>query len=185
MLLHRDFLEKRKEKLQKFYSEFHDHEKSFRHNDTILMLFEGSKEYAQLGIKSLITLNGGALIFLPAFVEVFDIKNMANYSCSALFYVAGLISIIVCILFAYISMGYSMRAVGEERNKSYSEYMVIHFADFYGNEYKDTVNKEIEEAKNKYRTLYGKSQFYEILSIVLALFSLTFFVLGCLKIAEL
>ena len=75
--------------------------------------------YAQVGIKSMFILNGGALVALPAFVKMAGTglaTETAFFASSVASFVIGLVLITVTTLFAYLSLDAEVAALRRRGN---------------------------------------------------------------------
>lgn len=177
-----DYLEKWKKQMQAFYAEFKEHEAIYQHNKFISDTNLYGKEYAQLIMRNLLLMNGGALIALPAFIEIFDIQDTSLIT-PALYFVGGLVSIILCALSAYFCLTNSTSGIIDYRNKEYIRLMRNHMFELY-------TKKTIQDLESDERNLTDSSQkhfrkvnSWEIIAIILGLLSLTFFICGSLTFA--
>ena len=91
------------------------------------MNYESAIKFANAGIKSLFTLNGGGLIALPAFIALFDVdrKKAAFWIIvTAVVYIVGLVGAALSSLLSYISamaMSESMVLVQEALMWKYAD----------------------------------------------------------------
>lgn len=122
---------------------------------------EGAVEFAKIGIKSSLVLNGGALIALPAFVEVNHAVGVQFLAFSAGAFAAGLIACATSIFFAYQTMVY------QGLYHSHEEARIA--ADFRGRHHPQTAATEAEiaaEAERDGEAMAKKGEFCRIMGVV-------------------
>ncbi|MGE3770451.1 MAG: hypothetical protein AB7G06_05805 [Bdellovibrionales bacterium] len=170
--------------LEKFYREFKDFDAIFRYGDTLAHMLVASKEYAQLYMRQLVVLNGGALVAVPTIIELFGNGATKSTVDTAMWFICGLISIAVCILLAYFSVTRSILAAAALRTDHFTTYLSRHIRD--SNPNADT--KELITAAATANQQHTKHQLecenLEGLAVISALISLVCFIGGCYKFAN-
>ena len=173
-----NYLNKYRKELQEFHTEFKDHETIHGYNAFSQAMSSHAKEYSQLIIKSLLSINGGALITLPAFLTVLDNISKGDILISAIFYSIGLVCVTVCALFAFFCVNNSMKGLGCHKQSSYIDIMQTYLVDFYTNDTVNSFKTDSELLKNNAKKHFDKTLQCENTAIVFGVLSLFSFILG-------
>ena len=163
---------------EEFYKEFSHHENIFPRNRMILAMTELGGQYAQVCIKHLLWINGGALIAISPIVQALGVTMSVDVTKAAICYSAGLVFVVLAALLAYASCFAATQFLAHDRNADYNKFILRHAESFFTKEGVEGINKEYGEQKKNARTMQIQSHVYEISAIVFGLASLAGFISG-------
>lgn len=132
--------------IQNLYEDFDRHTTAFNHDSDISSGQEMANEYAQLAIKHLFLINGGALIALPAIIAAFDLPKTEDIWCSGLSYSVGLVFVVMTSLLAYWSVA---NIIGSLCSDKYYNYAILYLKHMQNNLNKEDIYlKEAEKDRH-------------------------------------
>jgi len=176
----KEFWNKYRDQLDKLHSELSSHENIHGYNIFIQAMSLYSKEYAQLIIKNLVLINGGALIALPAFVGLIDSIDKSNVVFSAVAYAFGLVLAVICALFAFLCVSNSMRGLENRKSSKHYNLFPTYMKEFYSEDFLNDMKIDADELDVNATKYFLKMETKETIAIVLGILSLISFITGVL-----
>ncbi len=129
-------------------------------------------EYSTLALRTLILINGGALLALPAFSQFDNGLSFTNLGWAMACFVLGLFGAGIALLSGYLSLAASTKRFSHEAT---ARAIVLNARDNLNDEQK----KNKEDADKKAADQSGKESKWEVVALVAAIVSLLLFVIGC------
>ncbi|MEM6811802.1 MAG: hypothetical protein AAF549_04975 [Pseudomonadota bacterium] len=127
--------------------------------------------YANLGLKSLIAINGGGLVSLPILEKLgFSVEEIGF---SALMFTFGLVSVITAIILAYFSCANASNSVNNDLNNRYCFHMSTAHSLRGEKEFEKHYKDQITEDNS-----YLISRWCENIATLFSIASLIFFIIG-------
>lgn len=164
--------------IEKVYADFKRHTEIFNYDLDIRVSQEHAKEYAQIAIKHIFLLNGGALVALPALIAAFDLSKTAGVWNSGLSFALGLVFIVFTSLFAYWSAGCAVTQTAAAKFKNYTSYFLQNMEPILSQqtiaEQKETEKKYTKAEKSGRKLAF----FWEIMAVVSGILSISAFIYG-------
>ncbi len=162
---------------EKFYNDFKLHNEAFNFDQDIKSAQNFAVQYAQIGLKHMFLINGGALIAMPAIIAAFDIQKDQILWVAGLLFCIGLIFSVLPYLFAYFSLMSAVQGLHFEKHEHYYRLLNNSIDDANDQlklEYKANIERCVRSAEKK-RFWAG---FWETLAVLFSFLSLCFFILG-------
>lgn len=177
---HKGYEKEWSEDLQRTYDEFNKQIQIWGLSDSRVSAMEGSISLAQMALKSLLMINGGALLAITILIDLEISKEQILFSSYC--FVSGLISVMFAILFSYFSL--SNASLGN----SYGIYhrYCQHMALFHQLRKETGLEKHHNDNIKTYSELEVKSdqkvRKHESAAIILGIISLLCFSVGAVSI---
>ncbi len=146
-------------------------------NGSISKAQDLAKEYSQLAIKYLFLLNGGAVLLMPAFVGVFAKTSESLIFLPGIFFVSGLVLVVLCTLFAYFSCVAVAQSFFSDRNYNLYTLRKIYYINI-SKSYKEKLDGLIEKEESLSEKCRKHSVCFEWIAIICGIISLICFILG-------
>ena len=122
----------------------------------IALAIQSATSLAQTGLRSGYILNGGALIALPAFIEIFgkfEPNNTRAYTFSAIFFVLGLITCVIANFLGYKSVNTAAEA--QEHARAWTELNLRE--QYYPSTDRMSTAKSVKLSKDTSDQLFGRA----------------------------
>lgn len=173
-----DFWARWEKLTQKTHYEFSRHLKLCDYDKHIEISQNHAKEYAQLTIKYLFLINGGAIIALPAIIASFELPQNEDIWFAGLSFCLGLMCIVLTSLFAYWSVISAISWMAAEKYKNYTIFLLKNMAAVLTQEgiEAEKINLENYESEEKRGKFWAS--LWEKIAIVAGILSLIAFICG-------
>jgi len=154
------------------YNEFMGFDKTIYHNLTL------AKEYAQLAIKYMFLLNGGAILLVPTLTQAYNIPFNNLLFLSVLSFMLGLFFIVLACLFAFFSTQNGGEAAVCNKRCIYEGIEIRLFSEYYNEKLLEEKKTSISSSKEKSKNLSKKMIDQTNTAIFFGILSLCSFCLG-------
>ena len=142
---------------------------SFTQNSTV--------DYAKMAMRSAFIMNGAAIIAVPTFANLTNSLDTELLVKSTCFFVLGLVSITLAMLFAYASLSRAAAMVHGRIDKMSAEVRLSRISD---EESRKPVLDDMYKGYDIENRNWRKLQFWELAATIIGVASIVYFVLGAL-----
>ena len=136
--------------------------------------YKSSVAFAQSGLRSATLMNGGALLVLPAFASVLDLKGNPLIVWPMIAFAVGIVCAVLGMLFGYLVSEHVVAAYNNEA----SEIAINLNKERAEGDRADELKIEAATAKKDYETAWKQAKTYSVIGLCVAIASVVAFVIG-------